>query len=164
MKIKLRILLLFILLLSLCDITYAEKPQKFNPAQFQRDLEQFITEEALLTPSEASVFFPVYREMRNRLWTYICEDRRLCFVDTSNDKACAEAIKRRDAIDIEMKTIQQQYHLRFMALLPASKVFKILRAEDKFHRRLFKTGERNKKNVVVRKCVKKIADKKNVSK
>lgn len=124
----------------LCDASHVMAQQKFDAARFQRDLEQFITEEALLTPSEAASFFPLYREMRNKQWGYICEDRRLKLVDTKDDKACADAIKRRDAIDLEMKTMQQQYHLRFMTILPANKVFKILRAEDKFHRKLFNNG------------------------
>ena len=37
-----------------------------------------------------------------------------------------------------MKQLQQEYHNRFMYILPASKVLKIIKAEEKFHRRAFK--------------------------
>lgn len=115
----------------------AQGHHKFDPVAFQRDLEQFITSEAGLLPSEAAAFFPVYREMREKQFAYFGEDRRLRHVDTSDDKACAEAIRKRDANDVNIKLLQQEYHQRFLKILPASKVYLILRAEDKFHRQAF---------------------------
>ena len=37
-----------------------------------------------------------------------------------------------------MKQLQQEYHSRFLYILPASKVLRILKAEEQFHRQAFK--------------------------
>lgn len=58
-------IIIFATLLCATGMT-AQKHHHFDPAQFQADLEQFITSEAGLTPKESAAFFPVYREMREK--------------------------------------------------------------------------------------------------
>ena len=135
MKIKKYILLIIVLLC--CVASEAQNHRKFDPVKFESDLEQFVATEAALTPQETAAFFPLYREMRKKQFAYFGEDRRLCNVNTGDDKACAEAIRRRDENDLEIKRLQQTYHEKFMHVLSPSKVFRVLRAEDKFHRQLF---------------------------
>ena len=129
--------MLAVVFVSLCGMAQ-QKAQKFDPAQFQAKLEQYITTKAGLTPQEAAVFFPLYREMRDKQWAYFSQERRWRHVDTSDDKACAAAIRKRDDSDIEVKRLQQSYHEKFMRVLPASKVFLVLKAEEQFHRKLIK--------------------------
>lgn len=112
--------------------------QHFDPAKFDADLEQFITVEAGLAPKEAAAFFPLYREMLRKQRMSFNEMRRTRHMDVNDDKACAEAIEKRDKLDIQMKELQQQYHQKFIKILPAGKVFRIIRAEEKFHRMAFK--------------------------
>ncbi len=69
------------------------------------------------------------------------EMRRYHFVNPADEKGCAEAIRRQDELDIEMKLVQQEYHNRFMYILPASKVLKIIKAEEKFHRQAFQESQ-----------------------
>ena len=83
--------------------------------------------------------------MRKKQLAILGEERRCRYIDFNNDAACAEAIKRHDDNDINMKKIQKAYHIRFMKILPASKVFKIIRAEDDFHRQMFKRASRRDK-------------------
>ncbi|MBQ7470910.1 MAG: hypothetical protein IJS97_00575 [Prevotella sp.] len=128
------ILLLMILSLG----ASAQKKNHFDPAKFDAELEQFITTEACLSPQESSALFPLYREMRKKQKVLFDQSRRLRHTDLSNDKACADAIKSQDALDIEIKELQQKYHNKFMKILPASKVLKLIRAEEKFHRQYFK--------------------------
>ena len=45
----------------------------FDPAKFEKELEQFIVTEAALTPSESAKFFPVFREMRKKLMSYFSD-------------------------------------------------------------------------------------------
>jgi len=116
----------------------AQKHKKFSPAEFEAELEQFIVTDACLSPEDASRFFPLYREMRKKQMAFFGADRRYRHIDTSDDRVCAEAIKSHDRNDIEMKKIQQEYHEKFMKILPASKVFRIILSEDKFHRKVFK--------------------------
>ena len=113
-------------------------PPKFDPAKFDADLEQFITTNAGLSPQEAAAFFPLYREMQRKQRAYFDEMRRNSHIDTNDDKSCREAIEKKDKMEIEIKEIQQQYHSKFMKVLPAGKVFKIIKAEERFHRQAFK--------------------------
>lgn len=55
-----------------------------------------------------------------------------------DNKGCAESIRRLDELDIRMKQLQQEYHSRFMTILPAKKVLRIIKAEEQFHRQIFK--------------------------
>lgn len=123
----------------LCGVAASANGQgKFDPAKFEVDLEQFVATEAALTPSESAAFFPLYREMRKKQLAYFGESRRLCHVDISDEKACADAIRQSDNNELAIKRLLQEYHEKFMRILPASKVFRVLRAEDKFHRQMFK--------------------------
>lgn len=134
------------ILLVLCGVlAIAQEPKKFDPAQFEADLEQFVTTEARLTPAESAEFFPLYREMRKKQMAYFCDHRRWHYIDEADDKACADAIRRLDNNDIEIKRLQQAYHEKFLHILPASKVYRIIKAEDKFHRQQFKRIHANGK-------------------
>lgn len=134
------------ILLVLCSVlAIAQEPKKFDPAQFEADLEQFVTTEARLTPAESAEFFPLYREMRKKQMAYFCDHRRWHYVDEADDKACADAIRRIDNNDLEIKRLQQAYHEKFLRILPASKVYRIIKAEEKFHRQQFKRIHANGK-------------------
>lgn len=114
------------------------RPPKFNPEKFEAELEQFIATEAALTPQDASVFFPLYKEMQQKQRLLFNKMRQYRHIDTSNDKASLEAIKAKDEIDLELKRLQQKYHMEFCKVLPAGKVLRIIKAEEKFHRQAFK--------------------------
>lgn len=121
-------------------------PKPFDPRKFEIELEQFIATETCLTPQESAAFFPLYREMRKKQMAYFVDDLRFTHLDITNDKACEEAIRNRDSNEIRMKEIQQTYHDKFLRILPAGRVFSIIKAEEKFHRQLMKriAGQRNR--------------------
>lgn len=137
------LVLLFLIVLGIVLPALSQIQPKFDPARFEADLEQFITTEAGLTPQEARSFFPLYHEMRKKEKAFFGIDKHGCRIDTANDKVCEEFILQHDDNDIEMKKIQKIYHLKFMKLLPASKVFKVIQAEDKFHRQMFKRAAKH---------------------
>ena len=126
-----KVLLLFILLMSLTQASaqFGNMP-KFDPQQFQANMEQFITTEAALSPKQAEAFFPVYREMQKKQRVLFDQQRRL-------RAGCRDAIQKSDDCELQLKEIQLQYHKKFMKILPASKVYDVLRAEEKFHRQIF---------------------------
>ena len=64
--------------------------------------------------------------------------------DTSNDAASLKTIKECDKIEVEMKKIQQEYHLKFCKVLSPGKVLAVIKAEEKFHRQAFKRMARRK--------------------
>lgn len=131
-----------LMLLMLCTFGVANGQHKkrppFNPAKFEADLEQFITVNACLSPSQAASFFPVYRQMMKKQRALFDEMRRLRMINPKDNEACEEAIRKQDELDIQIKQLQQEYHGRFLMMLPANKVLAIIKAEEKFHRQIFR--------------------------
>lgn len=134
-------LLSLMLLAVVCTISAQKEPKKFDADRFQAALEQFITTEAALSPAEAEVFFPLYREYIRKQHA-LSKDMHTCKnYKPATDKECREAIEHSDDIDIEIKELQKEYHRKFMKVLPAGKVYDILKAESKFHRQSFKKAK-----------------------
>ena len=104
-----------------------QQAPKFSPEKFQADLEQFITKEACLTPREAAKFFPIYERQRQLGWG-----------KPADEKGCEKAIRQRDEYDLELKRIQQTYHNKFLSVISASKLYDVLKAEDRFHRQMLR--------------------------
>ena len=131
-----------LMILMLCTFGVANgqhrKRPPFNPAKFEADLEQFITVNACLSPSQAASFFPVYRQMMKKQRALFDEKRRLRMINPKDNEACEEAIRKQDELDIQIKQLQQEYHGRFLMMLPANKVLSIIKAEEKFHRQIFR--------------------------
>ena len=116
----------------------AQGPNKFNPEQFEKELHQFIASDAGLTPGEAAVFFPLFDEMHAKQRPLFDKFRTYMHTNTQDDHACLEAIRAMDNIDIEIKRLQSQYHMKFCKVLPASKVLLVIKADERFHRQIFK--------------------------
>ena len=130
----------------LCStMLFAQQPGKFDPRKFQADMEQFITTEAGLTPQEAQHFFPMYREMMQKQRLLFDQMRRNRQIDVNDEAACLKSIKKADEIDLEIKQLQQNYHQKFMQVLSATKLFRVMRAEEKFHRQAFRNAAHMKK-------------------
>lgn len=121
-------------------------PQQFSPEKFDAELREFITNEAKLTEQEADKFFPVYKEMQAKQREIFGRQGALVMNKPEGEKACLDAIRQSDENDLEMKRIQKAYHEKFLKMLPASKVYAILRAEVKFHRRMLRRGDPNKRS------------------
>ena len=136
----LRTTMLMILILCTFGVANGQhrKRPPFNPAKFVAVLEQFITVNACLSPSQAASFFPVYRQMMKKQRALFDEMRRLRMTNPKDNEACEEAIRKQDELDIQIKQLQQEYHGRFLMMLPANKVLSIIKAEEKFHRQIFR--------------------------
>lgn len=111
---------------------------RFSPEQFDAELQQFITAEACLTQQEVAKFFPVYKEMQNKQRTLYERQRQLGKIKPADEQGCMKVVQERDNLEVELKRVQQTYHNKFFDLLPASKVYDVILAEDKFHRRKLK--------------------------
>ena len=137
------LIIVSVLVMTMMGLTcYAGNSQTqrppFDPKRFEAELEQYITIHASLTPQEASKFFPVYRQMMKKQRALFDEMRRLRMINLKDNEACEEAIRKQDELDIQIKQLQQEYHGRFLMILPANKVLSIIKAEEKFHRQIFK--------------------------
>ena len=133
-----KVLISMMFLLTGVLVCQADEPQKFSPEKFQAEMEQFITKEAGLTADEAAKFFPIYREMQQKQRAVFGKMRQEGRVKPTDDASCKKLVQKRDEVELELKKIQQTYHNKFFTVLSASKVFDVLRAEERFHRRAFR--------------------------
>ncbi len=133
-----RHIILFIFLLAVSAAGAQGKRGKFTPERFQAELEQYITKKACLTPKEAAKFFPLYSEMSKKQRVVHQELKKLKRIKPVTDAECRKNILKRASLDIQMKQIQKTYHEKFMQVLPPKKVYDVLKAEDRFHRQMFK--------------------------
>lgn len=132
-----KILTIFLVLMVSIAVNAQEQP-RFSPEKFDAELQQFIVQEAHLTPQESARFFPVYKEMQRKQRAIYDRMRQLGKIKPQDEAGCQKAIQDRDNIDVELKRIQQTYHNKFLDILPASKVYDVIKAEDHFHRRMLK--------------------------
>jgi len=139
------------ILLSLTVSAQEQQKQKFSPEKFQADLEQFITKEACLTPQESTRFFPLYREMLKKQRGIYNQMKALGKIKPAEEAECRKAIQKRDELELELKGILQTYHNKFLGVLSASKVFDVIKAEDRFHRKTFRNWSKGRKSEVKQK-------------
>lgn len=128
----------FCLLTMLLTASAQQGPRKFSPEKFQAELEQYIVQEAKLTQQEAARFLPIFGEMHQKQRAIYERQRQLKHTALTDEAAYRDAIKKNDQMDLELKKLQQTYHEKFMTVLPASKVFAVIKAEDRFHRDMWK--------------------------
>ena len=137
--------ILTLLLVIAATVTFANPEPKFDPNRYNAELQQYITREAALSPQEAAKFFPLYREMQQKQRILFQQVHRYKRIKPTDEKSCRENIEKCDELDVQIKELQQLYHNKFLKILPASKVYDILKAEDKFHRQMF-NPQRNRNN------------------
>ncbi len=140
-----QIILITLFLFSLVSVR-AEEKQKFSPEKFQADLEQFITTEADLSADEAAKFFPIYREMQGKQRAIYKQMKEMGKNKPADEKACRKAVEKRDELELEQRRIAQSYHVKFFDVLSASKVYEVIKAENRFHRRALRGHMKHKKD------------------
>ena len=135
-----RLLVTLSVVLFLSVSAFADEPQKFSPEKFQAEMEQFITQEACLSPEEAAKFFPLLREMHQKQRAVYHKIRQATKQQPADDKACETTLKECDKLNIELRQVEQTYHLKMMKAIPAKKVYDAIMAENNFHRRMMRGG------------------------
>jgi hypothetical protein len=117
------------------SFSIASAQEKFSPEKFQAELEQFIAKEAALTKEESDKFFPLYREMQQKQRAVYQQMKALGRNKPADEAGCKQAVQKRDELELEQRRILQTYHNKFFTVLPASKVYDVIIAETRFHRR-----------------------------
>ena len=133
------------LFLTLISITFLlltassqSRDKRLSKEHYQAQLAQFIIQEAQFTAKEAADFRVIFKEMQNKQRKTFEAMKDIWHKPGRGEKECAEAIRQKDKMDIELKNLQQQYHNKLLKVMPASKVFKAIIAEDKFHRQMLR--------------------------
>ena len=93
-------------------------PRKFSPEEFRANLERFITKHAGFTSEESQAFYPLYHEMKDR------------------QRDVQHTIFRLKE-GLKPNASEEDYAYKKMCqAVPASKVYRAMLAEDKFHRQM----------------------------
>lgn len=130
-----RLCFLFVSFMLAMSVGAQDQQQRFSPEKFDAELQEYLTNEAKITPQEAAKFFPLYMEMQNKQRALFERQRKLLMTHPEEESECLKAIRERDEVELEMKRNQKNYHKRFLEIMPASKLYQVLNAEDRFHRR-----------------------------
>lgn len=109
--------------------------------EFDAQKVAFFTQELDLSPAEAAIFWPLYNEMQKKIRTLEGENRRgireVRETKGLKEQDYKEAIGKVLAVEKEMQETKEEYYLKMLSVLPASKIWKLGEAERKFHRQLF---------------------------
>ena len=92
----------------------------------------------MLTQQEAAKFFPLYDEMSDKLRAIHKQIKALKKSKPTTEAACKKAIEQRDAFEVQMKQIERTYHVKFLQVISAKKLYDVLNAETRFYKNAFK--------------------------
>lgn len=125
------------------------KGERFDPQEFRAHLEEFISKEAGLTASEGKAIFPIFHEMKEKQFKAqdkIFRLKRNGPASNASDKEFANAIQKIKNLEVEKAETEEEYYKKMCKVIPARKVFLVMRAEDKFHRRMLNNFNRQGRN------------------
>ena len=86
---------------------------------------------------------PLYKEMVAKKRKIHGQLRQLRKQSADNDRAARALIERRDNLEISMRQVERDYHLRMLKVMSAVKLKAALDAERKFHRMKVRKAARN---------------------
>ena len=113
----------------------------FSPEEFQAMQRAFITERAGLTPEEADAFFPLFFELQKKKFEIehdTRKDARKPHGEKLTEEQCRELVYKMADTRIEISKLEREYTDKYMTVLSACKLHKVLHAEGAFQRHLMK--------------------------
>lgn len=137
---KYRFMLTLTVLLTVGTLSAQEDKPPFSPEEFRERLEGFIIKESKLTPEEAKVVFPMFHDMRSKQREVMDQISKLKRSHTAmaDDQACSALISKITALKIKAAKIEHEYYTNMCKMVPGRKIYSVMKAEDKFHRNIFK--------------------------
>lgn len=135
---------LSLILMLLVSITsFSQGLLKQKQEQIKSIKVAFITNELSLTPDEAAKFWPIYNAFedkqqeirRTKLKGYInrLDDDA---VDNLSEKESANLLTQLESTEDDLYQLKKKFNTDLRAVLPASKILKLKKAEEKFNRKL----------------------------
>ncbi len=140
-----KLLTIIVLLLGMSTFLPAQQNKGFDPKAYKVELQTYVIKHAGVTEAEAQKFFAIYEEMRQeerKIFSKIGEGWKQ---KPSTEEECRKAILETDEREIQLKKLQQQYHLKMLKVLPATKVMPCLFFSEKFDRKKFREMSSRKK-------------------
>ncbi len=116
-----------------------QRPE-FSPEQFVKELKDFVTNEAQLTPQEANRFFPMLFEMHDKTRKIQDKQRELSMKAMMGEAQMTEAqyaktVDQITKLEVAAKEIEQTYYKKFHTVLSWKKIYKVRVAINRFHMR-----------------------------
>ena len=119
----------------------AHPPSAAQPCEAEKH--PYIPQQAPLPPEETRRFVPLYKEMVAKKRKIHGQLRQLRKQSADNERAARALIERRDNLEISMRQVERDYHLRMLKVMSAVKLKAALDAERKFHRMKFRKAAKN---------------------
>ena len=114
---------------------------RFSPEEFQAKQRAYITGQAELTPEEADKFFPLFFELQKKKFEIehnARKDAKPPRGERPTEQQCREFAYRMADAKIETAKLEREYIDKYLQVLDACKLQRVLRAEDSFQRDLMK--------------------------
>ena len=112
--------------------------RKFSPKEFRTNLERFITKHAGFTSEESQAFYPLYHEMKDRQRDvqHTIFKLKEGLKPNASEEDYAKTIQSITSLNRKKSQIGETYYKKMCQAVPASKVYRAMLAEDKFHRQM----------------------------
>ena len=120
----------------------------FSHEEFQAKQRQF-AEKAVLTQEEADAFFPLFFELQKKKFEIEREVRKASRKpqgEKMNEDECREHVYRAADTKIEIAKLEREYTDKYLKVLSACKLQKVLHAEGAFQRHLMKEMIQSREN------------------
>lgn len=134
-------ILLIMISISISMQAQDKKKPGFSKEEFRARQESYLIEKAGLTKEEATKFFPIYFELQDRKkavndegWKQIRKGKDPKTTEAEYEEIVDNIVKAR----IESDKLDLEYLQKFKKILSAKKIYKLQRAEMKFHRDILK--------------------------
>ena len=109
--------------------------RQFSPEQFVKDMTEFITKEAGLSPMEAQAFFPIYFEMQELQRKN--NEARMQLAWSINEQATEADYERvlvkMNELELKDKQLEKDYMKKFHKVLSYKKLYKVKMAAYRYN-------------------------------
>ena len=120
----------------------AQGRERFDHKKFCARMDSFLIKKAELTPEEAKAVLPIFKELKDKqreLHMQMIKIKR----ETKPGSDFEKALLRIAELNKQAVSLESDYYKRMCKAVSAEKAFRIVKAEDKFHRGML--GEFNGK-------------------
>lgn len=126
----------------LCTLTLTAQPKgdkKFSPEQFKERMEKALIKHADLTNDEAKKVLPIFMEMKEqqrKLGKNLAKLKKNEKDSNLSETEYAKRVKQINELKEDLAEVEEKYYEKMMKAIPASKVWRIMKADDEFHRQM----------------------------
>lgn len=126
-----------------------QEHRQFNPEEFDKWMESYITKEVGLNAEEGKKFFPLLKEMRLKQFKNDQQGREIMgkLNDNSSEADYEEAINKVLELDLQNRKLEKEYYKKFHSVLSWKKIHKVRFAIQRFNMealRRFTPPQRNR--------------------